>query len=83
MDGFTETLNLFKEMNGVTEKMGLILSEAEIIDDTLLWREYVPRYVVVLLSSILSIYKVLLSILIFLEFSNISVILKIFTKHCY
>ncbi len=68
-------------MDGFTEKMELILSETEIVDDTLLWREDVPRYVVVLLSSILSIYKVLLSILIFLEFSNISVILKIFPKH--
>ncbi len=33
---FTKTLNLLKEMNGVTEKMGLIRSETEIIDDTLL-----------------------------------------------
>ncbi len=82
MDGFTKILNLFKKMDGITKKMGLILSEAEIIDDTLLKFEYASRYVVVLLSSILSIYKVLLSILfIFLEFFNISVILKIFTKH--
>jgi hypothetical protein len=67
-------------MNGVEKKVELVLSETEIIDNTLLQREYVPRYVVVLLSSILSIYKVLLSILIFLKFSNVSVILKIFTE---
>ncbi len=36
MDGFTKILNLFKKMDGITKKMGLILSEAEIIDDALL-----------------------------------------------
>ncbi len=66
MTCFTKTSNPSKEMDGFTEKMELVLSETEIVDDTLLWREYSPRHVVVLLSSILSIYKVLLSILLFL-----------------
>lgn len=32
---FIRTLNLFKEMNGVTKKVELVLSETAVIDNTL------------------------------------------------